>query len=63
MMDAFMEQILPLLRNPTIVLLVGVFLGVFFTLGIKAHKVHYIIITLVIAFALIYLFNVAGGGG
>ena len=56
-----MEQVMPLLSNPTIVLLVGIFLGVFFTLGIKAHKVHYIIIALVVAFGLIYLFNVAGG--
>ena len=58
MIEALMERVLPLLHNPTLVLLVGVFLGVFFTMGVKAHKVHYIIITLVIAFVLIYLFKI-----
>ena len=56
-----MEQVMPLLSNPTIVMLIGVFLGIFITVGIKAHKIHYIIIALVVAFGLIYLFNVAGG--
>jgi presenilin-like A22 family membrane protease len=61
MLEAFMEQVMPLLSNPTIVMLIGVFLGIFITVGIKAHKIHYIIIALVVAFGLIYLFNVAGG--
>ena len=60
MLEAFMEQVMPLLSNPTIVLLIGVFLGIFITVGIKAHKIHYIIIALVVAFGLIYIFNLAG---
>ena len=60
MLEAFMEQVMPLLSNPTIVMLIGVFLGIFITVGIKAHKIHYIIIALVVAFGLIYIFNLAG---
>lgn len=60
--EAVQEQALFLMQNPTIVLLVGVFLGIFITLGIKAHKIHYVVVALLVAFGLIYVFNLAGRG-